>query len=516
MYSVLIVDDEEIIRQGIAQVIPWEAEGFRLIGVAENGQEALEKVELFHPDIVLTDIKMPVMDGIELIRQVRERGFSVEFIILSGYGEFELAQAALEYGARHYLLKPSSEATIVEALRHVAEQIEKKREDEAFIKESKERLYKFLPLVKEQFIRDLFMGASYTEEEFEYYRTYLHIDFETASLVLYQIEGILSYEDLFVLLRICKKLSPSQDAIGTIINSHVVMLYPLMQEQELISHIALVQKQFSMYFSRKISVVYETQVLLCELASLYQELLLGCRYMGQKNPGLVLHRTQIPFSEIRKSDDLYRSQDLLLALQCGDKAAVSRELESLFAVYRSKKMGLRLVRSHLEQLLLWLEKEGNFEFFRESIDLFLGSVSDTTSLEELENMVRTMFEELVNRNYRSIKNYKNRLVNLLIHYAQAHLSNEHLSLKWLAQKYLHVDPGYLSKLFVKETGQRFKHYLLRMRIEKARRLLDVYSEDRIYEIAREVGMGDNPQYFSQVFKKYTGKSPSEYKKTTIF
>lgn len=516
MYSVLIVDDEEIIRQGISQVIPWEAEGFRLVGVAENGQEALEKIELFHPDIVLTDIKMPVMDGIELIRQVRERGFSVEFIILSGYGEFELAQAALEYGARHYLLKPSSEATIVEALRQVAEQIEKKRNDEAFIKESKERLYKFLPLVKEQFIRDLFMGASYTEEEFQYYRTYLHIDFETASLVLYQIEGILSYEDLFVLLRICKKLSPSQDAIGTIINSHVVMLYPLVQEQELISHIEQIQKEFATYSSRKISVVYETQVSLRELDSLYQELLIGCRYLGQKNPGLVWHRTQIPFSEIRKSEDLYRSQELLLALQCGDKDAVSRELEALFSMFRRKKMGPRLVRSHLEQLLFWLEKEGNFKFFRESVNSFLGKESDMISLEGLEDVIRTMFEELVNQNYRSMKNYKNRLVNLLIHYARIHLSNEHLSLKWLAQKYLHVDPGYLSKLFVKETGQRFKHYLLRMRIEKARRLLDIYSEDRIYEVAREVGMGDNPQYFSQVFKKYTGKSPSEYKKTTIF
>lgn len=103
MYKILIVDDEEIEREGMAQFIDWASFGVELIGTAQNGVEALEMIAMERPDIVLTDIKMPVMDGLELIRRAKESFPQVHFIVLSGYGEYEFTSQAMERGIRHYL-----------------------------------------------------------------------------------------------------------------------------------------------------------------------------------------------------------------------------------------------------------------------------------------------------------------------------------------------------------------------------------------------------------------------------
>lgn len=116
MKQILLVDDERIVLESISKTVNWHACGVTLAGVCKNAFEALEAIKNQHPDIVITDIKMPVMDGLELIHKVREFDTHVEFIILSGYGEFELAKQAMKEGVRHFLLKPCSEEEIREAV----------------------------------------------------------------------------------------------------------------------------------------------------------------------------------------------------------------------------------------------------------------------------------------------------------------------------------------------------------------------------------------------------------------
>lgn len=123
MFKLLIVDDEEIEREGMANCISWEEYGIELAGTAWNGAEGLEKIKKLHPDIVLTDIKMPSMNGIELIRQTKKKYPNVEFIVLSGYGEYEFTSQAMEEGVRHYLLKPCDEEQISKVLDKVKKEI---------------------------------------------------------------------------------------------------------------------------------------------------------------------------------------------------------------------------------------------------------------------------------------------------------------------------------------------------------------------------------------------------------
>lgn len=121
MIKLLIVDDERIIRETIASLVDWESLGITLIGTAENGIEAYNIILDEYPEIVLTDIKMPGLGGLDLIQRIHEINPDTQFVILSGYGEFEFARRAMKYGVKHYLLKPCNEEQIIESLRHAKE-----------------------------------------------------------------------------------------------------------------------------------------------------------------------------------------------------------------------------------------------------------------------------------------------------------------------------------------------------------------------------------------------------------
>ncbi len=129
MEKVILVDDERMVAESIEKVVDWSACGVQLAGVYLNGFDALEAIRSLHPDIVITDIKMPVMSGLELIRQVREFDTHVEFIILSGYGEFELAKEAMKEGVKQFLLKPCSETEISEAVNSAKKELSMRQRD---------------------------------------------------------------------------------------------------------------------------------------------------------------------------------------------------------------------------------------------------------------------------------------------------------------------------------------------------------------------------------------------------
>ena len=158
LYRILLVDDEEEVRHAIIQKIPWEELGFQVVGDAENGMDALEKIEQLEPDVVLSDIRMPYMDGLSLAKVLRQSRPSLKMVIFSGYDDFEYAKQAIRLNVVEYILKPVNAEELSSILRRIRDTLEAevaKLRDETTLKENFKRN---LPLLRENFLNNLIRG----------------------------------------------------------------------------------------------------------------------------------------------------------------------------------------------------------------------------------------------------------------------------------------------------------------------------------------------------------------------
>ena len=154
MLTILVVDDEYLVRKGIRETIAWESYGFKIIGEAGNGDEGLQFAIVHHPDIIITDIRMPFMDGLEFMAKLREVGLDSRIIVLSGYGEFDYARAAMSSGVEAYLLKPIENKQLIETVIKVGETIINDQNTVQYY----HQLQNELPAIKKQFLMDLING----------------------------------------------------------------------------------------------------------------------------------------------------------------------------------------------------------------------------------------------------------------------------------------------------------------------------------------------------------------------
>lgn len=164
LYSFVIVDDEPEIREGIRDTIPWDTLGFTFKGAFANGKEALEYVEQNPPDVLITDINMPFMDGLVLSELVLQRSPKTKVLIISGYDDFEYARKALQLQVQDYIVKPITPGEFKETLRKLKEVLDKERAEEQDFERLKKQLAENLPLIKERFFNQLITGAIPAEE----------------------------------------------------------------------------------------------------------------------------------------------------------------------------------------------------------------------------------------------------------------------------------------------------------------------------------------------------------------
>lgn len=164
MWNVIIVDDEPLIREGIRELVDWEALGMRVAAEAEDGEEALEKALACRADIALVDLNMPIMDGITLIGELRNRLPSCRIVIVTGHDEFAYAQQAIHHGVDEYLLKPANPKDLTAVLTRIGEQLEKAREQEKHLEMASRQIRKNIPLLRERFCNE-WIGESLTRQE---------------------------------------------------------------------------------------------------------------------------------------------------------------------------------------------------------------------------------------------------------------------------------------------------------------------------------------------------------------
>lgn len=502
MFKVLLVDDEQIERESISKLIDWGANQIDFIGAAKNGFEAYDMIVEKNPDIVITDIKMPVISGLELIEKVKKDYPEISFIVLSGYGDFEYTSKAMSLEMRHYLLKPVTEKKILDTLVEVEKERVNKAAERAFVSNLEGNLEKVLPHVKQQFLRDSALTGIYDEKSSDYFKTLFGIVEDRFRLVLFSTESKCDFVDKFALRNIAEEILGTA-YLSTVIESNVLILVGGNALRVLVDRILEVQKMYMSYFNIKLAVSVSDMEGFCRIHKMYEQTvaMINRRFELQENS--VLTPGMLQTADSRDSFSMSADMELICSYVKNEKVdELNYSLNIFFAKLNNEK--LPKVKACCKTLLQAImnfgdtELQGQFGQKAEEIDA-LGEPG------KIYELVRSVTNEIVDCKI------INPAVDATMKCIYENISNPQLSLGWVAKNVLYMNEDYLGRLFYKEVNDRFSHFVSKTRIEMAKRLIESTDNLKLHEISRLTGFSENSQYFSKTFKSFTGCTPSEYK-----
>lgn len=528
--NVLIVDDEYLIRDGLARSIDWATLGFDIVEIAEHGLEALEIIDKTMPDLILTDVRMPFMDGLELIKSVKERCPEMCVIIISGHEEFSYAKTALQLDAFDYILKPINlielELVIKKAILHINLQAERNKE----ISHIKSQMLSYIPILKERFILDIIFGKLSSNQiasnaiDFGFNP---NLYFATAFI---EVDGFYcNPSDLFAEGQ--KKLemyfendlnnTPSAFVCNISTHEYLLLISSDMQiklEEDLNKIVTAILDKGNAY-SLSLTISTGSPVNnLNDLRRSYENALLTSngKFMGGGNRILL-------YSELEKQSSLnnmesYDISDFKNALIFSDKSTILGEFKKIRSLVLLQKQPSKIVLQLLCFNIFFecrraLQEQGAevdaiienpLEIFQKLVD----QPSYEIMFDHLESLIIKILD------YRDELRFKQYSfdVDKAKKFIKSNYKDVSLSLKSIS-KHINMSACYFSVIFKKETGITYINYLTSIRVEKAKDLL-LNSDLKVYEVAYEVGY-DNPTYFSTLFKKLTGISPFDYKRQIL-
>lgn len=496
MYKLLIVDDEEVEREGMAQFIPWSNYGIELVDTAWNGVEGLEKVKKYHPDIVMTDIKMPVMDGIELIQRTKCEFPDIEFIVLSGYGEYEYTSQAMEEGVRHYILKPCDEEKIVKVIDKVRASVgerHQRREQNAIVRD-------FLPRAKEQILYNLLMGREQLHMDAQAIMQGLNVDSAVCVLVI-RMEEEIDYMIQFALRNILGELLGGESILlATAFSCEMVFLLRSIDNAKICSAVERMQMELERFSGRIFQAALSRTGTWKDIRVLYlQTAELFC--MG----GADYHESVLTYDLIRES----KVELDAIVNYAGLRTAEDME-EILIELYLiSCKMRLKGYSEEKKcKVYQWIRKV----FDKEPATNV--SVSETNLIKSEWELLRNTAEFIARQNTHGEEpGPEERRMDQILLAVFAHLQDQELNIRYLAKEVLYMNEDYFSRLFRRYKKVKFSAYLLKIRIELARRIIQYSPDTKVSDVAQMVGFPEDGQYFSRVFRKETGMTPSQYRGT---
>lgn len=506
----LIVDDEPLIRKGLAKLVEKNPLGWSVIGEAANGQEAYAKLEELHPDLVITDIRMPLMDGLELARQIAVSSPETAVIILTGYRDFEYAQAAIQYGVKQFLLKPCPEEEVCRVLQGAFQQyrqLETQKE-----REQEERLKR-----EEQLLRSVLTRLPYHAEE----AALLEAGLESRELWLLQVIHYFpearSYrrEDLKLLQFAIGNIL--QELLGSCPGEH--RWTPL----EYDTFVFFLDRDCDgAAFAQEAASVVK-QLLGIELdAACYgafhrfkdTEVWLEARLRGKEPEGAHGSRTA-ESGELQENDvkaRLIRSE-LTSLLLLGRPAELTSYIKGLLDSIKPSSSSLETKKMDAFCIAMAL-----VEVMRKELEAAPQTIGDVGGRVAELNLIRTPGEvelwlssqaQAFEKALLSWQTQHNSgLISRALRYMEEHYAEE-CSLAAVAA-HTHLSPNYFGNLFKKETGESFSAYVTSLRMDKAKLFLK-NTDMKVAEIAQSVGYPDS-NYFATAFKQTVGLSPTEFRK----
>ncbi len=518
MRTVLIVDDEILSVRMLTRIIDWENCGIRICASAEDGVEALKQVELHRPDIILTDIRMPRMDGLEFIQKVKERRPETEFILISGYADFSYIKQAMEMGCSHYLLKPVDEKELETAIGSVMEKIGKKERQEEIMEENQK--------LKIRRQLSLFMRAGGGREEIERLTAQI-----PSGLNRYRLMGILIEENSINdhvehASRLSLGLEMLESSLEEELNRNRSCLLLDYEENCFTVMVAEVEgapfaewagevcdyflKEFEMVVRICFTLPYDNVSALSSAFLRLSNLERFSFYVGEASVlGYGFNCEENEFDEL---DFLDRTKVIGQAVAGRDMAAAKEIMaEVLELSVHLNPASLHLVYEFCYNVVCsvrdQLAREERTELLELPVmKLSYRNLSEISTVHELGQFMDEILGCLAGEKGEPQMVY-GRMVQEGITYLEEHFDSN-ISLDSMCAK-LAVSKNYFCYLFKRETGESIWSYLTQIRLKKSRELL-LTTDYKSYEIAYMVGY-DNPSYFSRLFKKCVGQPPNEYR-----
>lgn len=539
MIKVLIVDDEALVRIGIKSCIKWEDSGFEIVGEAENGMEALTMADKYRPDLVLTDIRMPKMDGLEFIKQLKEMQPDVKTVILSCYNDFSYVREAMKLGALDYVLKlslqPEELLDILNKIKSVIEK-EKKHHNEVYLLRQKANLNN--KTIKENYIKNILTGNIKNASESFLNMNELDIKIDFSSYIVLHI----SIEDyrLIVSSRWDNDEKSLNSSVMTVI-SNILSKYG---DSEIIRY---EESDFFVILSTSAGLNHEDScVAVLQLADNIVEMIMtylnmnssiGVSSQGRtpddlrgkvreaqlansysyyfKNKSISVYSSDIRFDKNALPDFSDLEHDIRQALDVVDKTKIKSCIFRIFQRARDEKNVLpaRLIKKLTEILYL----------FSNRINAIGGTMEDlmdeckTDPYERIRMFVNIYsleewFDKFVDRyaDYVKLlqkKKAKDEIIKIKS-FVMANYTNK-LSIT-ICARVCNMSGKYFSYVFKKETGENFTDYVNGVRIEKAKEFIKNRNM-AIFEVATKVGY-ENDKYFIKLFRQTVGMTPGEYKR----
>lgn len=524
MIKILLVDDEPFIRKGIQILIDWEKYGYEIVAEASNGVEAIKELEKNEIDLIITDIKMPEMNGLEFIEYTKKNiNKQYKFMVLSGFYEFEYAKKAIKYSVTDYILKPIVIDELIKVLVNFKEEYLKEQ-----INNNKEK-------IKNKTIYDKnlssIISGKYDQSELDYVKK--HLDFKGSIRYIiieinYDSDNYISdeckrkiqrelYENMIDILceyyyHVIFDVSKDKNCydVGFIYNKKLALEKGL-TEKEYISVLQdkLKQKikyELYMYIGQKVQCIEE-------LSLSYKSANIAKIFTDFSN--ITYYDDIIGINKISYGVEKQYIDELIKQIEENNQDEISKYIDELYSSFKKCAIDLEVMKMNINYLLCSLiniAKELDSEADQKEVIRYItyGAFEKIVSRGSAEHLKEFSFE---------FARYLNQLRENTASGVLSHIDKEilerymeKLSLKSLSEKY-YINSAYLGQVFKKKYKISFKEYLNNFRIEKASQLL-VCSNKKIYEISDEVGY-TNTDYFINKFVQSKGMTPSQYRRQVM-
>ncbi len=500
MYKVMLADDENLILQGLENIIEWEELGLEIINKASNGKEAIEMFKEKPVDIVVTDINMPQVTGLDLLKELRKINSDVKFIILSGYDDFSYAKKGIELGVENYILKPIDEEELEKTLRNTISKIDLER------KENKSKLGKHNFLIK-------LIKGKLSEKELEENKENFHVDFNNSKMyslcilntrsrydseeMLHTIVDVINdntrnnFETIYTLDEELILINAWDDKISKekakdyyeklkeiIINKHGINIF--LSVGELVENIYNISESFKEANNLKkyvLTLGYNKCISLEDVKDINENVINFSKILDKLNKRII-------------AKDIDGAENIIEEAM-EDKNLTPRNIYDL-----SVKI-LFLIDKVVEEFKVEKKYSGN------SLGDEIVALCSEDTREDIKTLLCSEVREVIELMHPTTIKYSP-VIQQIISYVNENYYEE-ISLKTLAQKY-NINTSYLGQVFTKEVGCSFSEYLNKTKNIKAKELI-LNTNMKINDIAKKVGYLDT-SYFYRKFKKYYGVCPS--------